>query len=105
MMWFLLIGFLQATEKHPKWLDAKIEEIKTGGDPVEITRWRYKGRVVYLIPKRCCDIPTEVFNVGGERICELGGGFANVTTPGCEDFENVAKRLARVWAPEKPIKD
>lgn len=102
MIWLIWFGLLHATEKHPKWLDAKIEDVKASGDPVAITRWRYKGQVVYLVPKHCCDIPTEVLSVGGQRLCELGGGFSNVTTPGCEDFEKVAKRLATVWTPERP---
>jgi hypothetical protein len=49
------------------------------------------GRRVFLLRATCCDIPSEVFDQKGKKICTLEGGFANIVDPKCKDFEKDAK--------------
>lgn len=76
----------------------KIKSNRTGNNIPKLSKWLYKGKVVYKVPSECCDIPSELFNEHGEKICTLGGGFANYIDKECEDFgkEEISKKLMEI---------
>lgn len=97
-IWALAFAVSVATPA-PRWLREKIEEIETQHpqEELEISKWKFEGKTVYVLPARCCDIPGEVFSIKGALICRLEGGFSGQADERCKDFRQVAKRLDLVW--------
>lgn len=80
------------------WIQDKVDEAQLDDEGIQsISKWKYKGSEVVMITPGCCDIPTELFEINGTRICTLGGGFTNHIDDKCKDFQATAKKTAVVW--------
>jgi len=98
VIWAVAIAVSMATPA-PRWLREKIKEIETQHpqEELEISKWKFEGKTVYVLPARCCDIPGEVVSSKGTLICRLEGGFSGQADERCKDFRQVAQRLDLVW--------
>ncbi len=72
-----------------EWLRQKVADIEAKGaenSDAEIYRYMYYNRPVFYISGRCCDVPNEVFDCQGNKICEPDGGVAGIGDGQCADF-------------------
>jgi hypothetical protein len=65
--------------------------------PLSITRYEYKGEVVYFVPPRCCDIWSDVYRADGSILCHANGGATGGGDGGCPDFLSERKKGQIIW--------
>lgn len=74
---------------HPKWvleLIEKLESSPVANPPASLILTSYKDKTVYLLPPRCCDIQSILYNLEGEVICNPSGGLSGNGDGRCTDF-------------------
>jgi len=84
----------------PEWLTALIEELENqpvANPPAFIARYDYRGQVVYYLPARCCDIPSNVYDAAGAIICHADGGFSGAGDGRCSDFLSARRNEEVIW--------
>ena len=84
----------------PDWLQAQItsfQQAKPANPPVKIYRYRYNGQQVYYITGRCCDIPSSVFSVEGQQLCQPDGGITGRGDGKCAGFFETRTEEKLVW--------
>ncbi|MBK0403598.1 hypothetical protein I5M27_11415 [Adhaeribacter sp. BT258] len=89
-----------AEPEVPAWLKEKIlgfENEKPANPPVSIYSYRYQNQTVYFITGRCCDIPSEVYSVKGQQLCQPDGGFSGKGDMKCPDFFNARTNEKLIW--------
>lgn len=70
--------------------------------PVSILRYRYRGKLVYFVPPRCCDLPSALYDADGKRLCAPNGGFAGGDGR-CLDFFEQRSDEVLIWRdPRQP---
>jgi hypothetical protein len=85
---------------NPEWLGALIHSLESqpvANPPAFIARYDYGGRVVYYLPPRCCDIPSNVYSADGTIICNADGGLTGKGDGRCPDFLSTRKNETIVW--------
>ena len=85
---------------QPKWLMTLIQGLESqpvANPPALIARYDYRGQVVYYLPPRCCDIPSNVYNAAGTIICHADGGFDGTGDGRCPDFFSARKKEKIIW--------
>lgn len=78
----------------PEWLDTLIRDLENqpvANPPAFLARYDYRGQVVYYLPARCCDIPSNVYSAAGTIICRADGGFSGGGDGRCSDFLTMRK--------------
>ena len=65
--------------------------------PILITRYEYKGEVVYFVPPRCCDIWSDVYRADGSILCHANGGITGGGDGRCPDFLSERKSGQIIW--------
>jgi len=81
--------------QFPDWITKLIEKEKTGvvaNPPASLSRCNYKGRPVYYLPPRCCDIPGVLYDENGTVICNPSGGLTGGVTADVLIFSRDMKR-------------
>jgi uncharacterized protein DUF6970 len=84
----------------PEWLVTLIQELENqpvANPPAFIARYDYQGQVVYYLPARCCDIPSNVYSAAGTIICHADGGFSGGGDGRCSDFLAARKNERIIW--------
>ncbi len=84
----------------PEWLVALIEELgrqPVANPPAFIAQYDYQGQVVYYLPARCCDIPSNVYSAAGTIICHADGGLTGSGDGRCADFLATRKNERIIW--------
>src|SRR5438034_11845104 len=84
----------------PEWLATLIRELENqpvANPPAFIARYDYRGQVVYYLPARCCDIPSNVYNADGAIVCHPDGGFSGSGDGRCSDFFAQRTNEKIVW--------
>jgi hypothetical protein len=78
-------------------LIATFEAEPVANPPASIREYRYRGALVYYVPARCCDIPSQVYTTDGAPLCQPDGGFSGRGDGQCPDFaaERTDERL--IW--------
>ena len=89
-----------APDQTPAWLTALIRTFER--DPVaspalSITRYEYKGEVVYFVPPRCCDIWSDVYRADGSILCHANGGITGGGDGRCPDFLSERTTAQIIW--------
>ena len=87
-------------EPRPDWLNALIEELESepvANPPALLARYDYEGQVVYYLPPRCCDIPSNVYSATGAVICHADGGFSGDGDGRCPGFFESRKNEEIIW--------
>jgi hypothetical protein len=85
---------------NPEWLTVLIRSLESqpvANPPAFIARYDYGGRVVYYLPARCCDIPSNVYTADGTIICHADGGLKGDGDGRCPDFVATRKNEQIVW--------
>ncbi|SOD81472.1 DUF6970 domain-containing protein [Spirosoma fluviale] len=65
--------------------------------PASIYQYTYKGKTVYYLSARCCDIPSTLFAENGQVLCSPSGGFAGSGDGKCIDFFSARTDEALIW--------
>ena len=84
----------------PDWVHTQIENFqqeKPANPPIKIYSYRYKGQLVYYITGRCCDIPSSLFTVEGQQLCQPDGGITGKGDGKCADFFKTRTEEQLVW--------
>lgn len=87
-------------QEKPAWLQEKItafEREKPANPPVKIYRYRYNGQPVFFITGRCCDIPSQLFTVEGQQLCQPDGGLTGRGDGKCADFFDARTDEKLIW--------
>ncbi|WP_440225151.1 DUF6970 domain-containing protein [Dokdonella sp. MW10] len=88
------------TATLPPWLRERIaafEAAPVTNPPRSVVRYVYRDATVYLIPARCCDIPSQLLDADGERLCAPDGGITGRGDGRCADFHREARGRTPVW--------
>ncbi len=88
----------------PGWLATRIAELEAepvANPPAMITRYEYRGQLVYYLPPRCCDIPSELYDTTGAVICGPDGGFTGKGDGRCPDFFTERKDEKLIWRDQR----
>lgn len=98
----LALGAACATEgpRDPAWLTTLIHELESqpvGNPPAFIARYDYRGQVVYYLPPRCCDIPSNLYDAAGAIICHPDGGLSGSGDGRCSGFFAQRTNEKVVW--------
>jgi hypothetical protein len=72
------------------------KEMPANGPPY-LARYRYKGKLVYYIPPRCCDMMSELYDASGQLICHPDGGFTGLGDRRCGDFLSQRTEETILW--------
>ncbi len=91
---------LNPAEVKPAWMQSLIVSIEA--EPVwnpaaSITRYTYRGTVVYYLAAHCCDIRSKLYDTSGAVVCEPDGGITGKGDGKCEDFLAIRSDEKLVW--------
>jgi hypothetical protein len=79
-------------------LIAKATAAAPTNPPTRIVRYAYRGKTVYFVPARCCDVPSALYDDAGKRLCEPDGGFVGQGDGRCADFKEQRRDEAVIWS-------
>lgn len=85
----------------PAFVDQHISRMKTepvANPPASVWRYQYKGVVVYYIPPKCCDVPSDLYTEDGRLLCSPDGGLTGRGDGKCPDFFDTRTEGELVWA-------
>lgn len=84
----------------PDCIRKEIKQIESQGvwnPPARIFSYVYKGKTVYYIPARCCDIPSTLLDENGKTLCFPSGGFTSAGDGKCPDFFTSRSDEKLIW--------
>jgi hypothetical protein len=91
---------LMANDALAPWLATLMRELQSGpvsNPPAFIARYTYRQQLVYYIPPRCCDMPSDLYDAAGALICHPDGGFTGRGDGRCSDFFAERTNEEIVW--------
>lgn len=97
-------GCARPDSEIPEWLARVITQQESGpvaNPPAVITRYEYKGQIVYYLPPRCCDVPSTVYSATGAVMCSADGGMTGGGDGRCPDFFEQRKAEKVVWSDKR----
>ena len=77
-----------------------IEQIKSQpvwNPPAQVLRYQYKGKAIYYIPQRCCDIPSLLIDENCQVLCSPDGGISGGGDGKCADFFALRSEGKLIW--------
>ena len=81
----------------PSCIDGKISEIESEElDDRKVFTFLYKDARVYYVSARCCDFPSELYDLNCNVICYPDGGFTGSGDGKCRDLPD-QKKWTLVW--------
>ncbi|WP_229216126.1 DUF6970 domain-containing protein [Dyadobacter frigoris] len=108
---FLLIFFITGCGKEdvqkaagPDCIVEKINSIRKDpvwNPPAKVFSYTYNGTIVYYIPPRCCDIPSELLDENCNPLCSPDGGPGGGGDGKCPDFFEKRSNEKLVWIDER----
>ncbi len=75
----------------------QIQKEKVWNPPASVFRYVYKGKTVYYVPIRCCDIPSKLFDENCNLMCFPSGGFTSRGDGKCTDFYTGRTAEELIW--------
>jgi hypothetical protein len=89
-----------APEGNPAWLTMLIRQLEA--EPLAnpsglIARYEFRGKPVYYVPARCCDIWSTVYQGDGTILCHPDGGFGGRGDGQCPTFLAERSNEHIVW--------
>ncbi|MBA2687537.1 MAG: hypothetical protein H0U64_05510 [Gemmatimonadaceae bacterium] len=78
-------------------LIVSIEAEPVWNPAASITRYTYRGTVVYYLAAHCCDIRSKLYDTSGAVVCEPDGGITGKGDGKCEDFLAIRSDEKLVW--------
>ncbi len=91
---------LQPVAGADEWLNNLIQQLrqeKAANPPAKIYRYTYREQVVYYLSGRCCDIPSKLYDIEGNVICEPDGGITGKGDGRCTDFFEERTDEILIW--------
>lgn len=82
------------------WLSEMIRELEqqdVANPPAQVYRYTYGGQEVYYLTSRCCDIPSQVYDLDGNLLCEPEGGITGNGDGRCPDFLETRTNETLIW--------
>ncbi len=92
--------FPAITEPVPSWLAVLIRGFEgqpVADPPLYVARYEYQGQVVYYVPPRCCDIPSDLYDSSGRILCHPDGGFSGAGDGRCPNFFTQRTNEKIIW--------
>lgn len=89
-----------ANAQGAPWLNQLIQQLQeadTANPPAKIYRYTYKEQEVYYLTGRCCDIPSKLYDMYGNVLCEPDGGITGKGDGRCPDFFEQRKDETLIW--------
>ena len=96
----ILIGCNDEPTFAPECLEDRVSQIlkdDVWNPPASLYSYTYKGETVYFIPQRCCDIPSELYDVNCNLICSPDGGITGNGDGQCVDFFELRSDEKLIW--------
>ncbi|MBD1397417.1 hypothetical protein H9Q13_09590 [Pontibacter sp. JH31] len=90
----------QAKPQPTAWLSEMIRGLKedsVANPPAKVYRYTYNEQEVYYLTGRCCDIPSKVYDVDGNLLCEPDGGITGKGDGRCPDFLDTRTNETLIW--------
>jgi hypothetical protein len=84
----------------PAWVTALIRQLEAqppANPQAFLARYDYKGQDVYFLPKRCCDVMSDVYQADGTVMCHPDGGVTGSGDGRCADFFIERKNESIIW--------
>ena len=96
---FLLISCakMDVTSKEDKYPTCFQSMINASNPPLEIWRYNYDNKLVYLVKPDCCDQYEEVYSSDCSKICAPSGGITGKGDGKCSAFYDTATEGTLVW--------
>jgi hypothetical protein len=88
---------LKGTPKCVEKLIRRIKNQPVSNPPSKVFRYSYKGKTVYYIPPKCCDIPSKLVDENCNVICSPDGGFTGIGDGRCTDFFAYRSKEELIW--------
>lgn len=93
------------TEQQPvagadEWLMNLIQKLRAeepANPPAKIYRYTYNDKIVYYLTGKCCDIPSTLYDVDGNVLCEPDGGITGKGDGRCTDFFEERSEETLIW--------
>ena len=85
---------------RPRWLTGlirKMEKEPVADPPASVIQYQYKGRTVYYVPPRCCDIFSDLYDADGNIIGHPDGGITGQGDGRVPDFFQERSDGGQVW--------
>lgn len=82
------------------WLSELIRELEqepVANPPARVYRYLYNEQEVYYLTGRCCDVPSKVYDVDGNLLCEPDGGITGQGDGRCPDFIDTRTNETLIW--------
>jgi hypothetical protein len=86
--------------ENPQWVEQLIEGFKNepaGDPPHSIWRYKYKGQIVFFVPRQHHEVYSALYDVDGNELCAPDGGFGNTGDGRCPDFFVAATEEKLIW--------
>ena len=107
-----LVGFyIMLTGRNnvdrPGWLAGLVSREESGpiaNPPAKLLKCEYKGKTVYYLPPRCCDIPSILYDEKGDEICAPDGGLTGRGDGKCSDFAQQRRNCSVIWEDHRKYK-
>ncbi|MEJ8802605.1 DUF6970 domain-containing protein [Pontibacter sp. H249] len=96
-----------ANAQSAPWLNQLIQEIqqnKPANPPAKIYRYTYNNQEVFYLTGRCCDIPSKVYDLHGNILCEPDGGITGKGDGRCTDFFEKRSNETLIWEDKREQK-
>ena len=96
-----------ANAQAAPWLNQLIQEIQQAepaNPPAKIYRYTYNNQEVYYLTGRCCDIPSRLYDMEGNIICEPDGGITGRGDGRCTDFFEKRSNETLIWEDKREQK-
>lgn len=90
----------EPNNEFPAWMMNIIYELERqqpNNPPAKIIQYEYRGKIVYWVTGRCCDIPSELYDNEGTLMCQPDGGFTGKGDGRCPDFFEQRKDEKMIW--------
>lgn len=94
--------------EYPSWVAALIatfESDAVANPPIKISEYLYAGDTVYLVPQRCCDIFSDLYDSTGLLIAHPDGGITGMGDGRAPDFSKTATLVRIVWEDPRGLRE
>ncbi len=105
-----IVGYEQTAEVVvpipgiPDWLTDLIQRLENesvADPPASITQYEYKGETVYILPQRCCDIFSNLYDAVGNIIGHPDGGITGQGDGRVPDFFEERDNERVIWIDQR----
>lgn len=79
----------------------KLEKAPVANPPASLVQYGYKGRVVYYVPPRCCDIFSDLYDANGKVIGHPDGGITGQGDGRVTDFLKERENDRIAWKDQR----